>query len=218
MPSFRSRFTIFRLALRRAILLRRRWLAALLTGVAVAAGLQATSAPEAPSDVVVTAAHDLGSGTVLRAVDLVAVSFADGTAPAGASSVAEAVGRTLASPLRRGEAVTDVRLVGPGLLETHAEPDLVAVPVRIPDPEVVALLRVGDRISLLSTDPRGRGTETVAADVLVLALPRAPDAGAGLSSGAGLGGRLVVIGLSSELSEIVADAAVQGFLSVALTR
>ena len=43
--------------------------------------------------------------------------------------------------------------------------DQVAVPVRIPDAQAVGLLRVGDRINLLSTDPRGGGTEIVAASV-----------------------------------------------------
>jgi Flp pilus assembly protein CpaB len=216
MRTLLSRLTTARLAIRRTVLLRRRLLAAVLTGAAVLAGLQATAPAPLPSDRVLTAAHDLDAGTVLRADDLTRVAFADGTAPSGASSLAEAVGRTLAAPLRRGEPVTDVRLVGAGLLEGYV--GLVAVPVRIPDADVVALMKVGDRINLLSTDPRGGGTETVVSDVPILALPHPVDAAAGAVTTAGLAGRLVVIGTSPETSELVADAAVRGFLSVTLSR
>jgi Flp pilus assembly protein CpaB len=216
MRTLLSRLTTARLAIRRTVLLRRRLLAAVLTGAAVLAGLQATAPAPLPSDRVLTAAHDLDAGTVLRADDLTRVAFADGTAPSGASSLAEAVGRTLAAPLRRGEPVTDVRLVGAGLLRGYD--DLVAVPVRIPDADAVGLLQVGDRVNLLGTDPRGGGTETVAVDVPILALPRPDDSTSASVTTAGLSGRLIVIGASSALSESVADAAVRGFLSVTISR
>jgi Flp pilus assembly protein CpaB len=216
MRTFLSRLTTARLAIRRTVLLRRRLLAAVLTGVAVLAGLQATSPAPPPSDRVVTAAHDLDAGAVLTADDLTLVAFADGTAPSGVTSLAEAVGRTLAAPLRRGEPVTDVRLVGAGLLRGYG--DLVAVPVRIPDADAVGLLQVGDRINLLGTDPRGGGTETVAVDVPILALPRPAESTSASVTTAGLSGRLIVIGAPSELSESVADAAVRGFLSVTISR
>ena len=80
-----------------------------------------------------------------------------------------AVGRTLAAPLRRGEPVTDVRLVGPEL--TDGTPGLTAVPVRLPDAAMVALLEVGDLIDLIATDPQGSGATVVAAGVPVLAIP-----------------------------------------------
>ena len=127
----------------------------------------------------------------------------------------EAVGRTLAAPLRRGEPVTDVRLVGAGLLQGYD--DLVAVPVRVPDADAVALLKVGDRINLLATDPRGGGTDTVAVAVPILALPAASDSTSAAVATAGLSGRLMVIGTSSEMSETVADAAVSRFLSVTIS-
>ncbi|MGD9958129.1 SAF domain-containing protein [Nocardioides sp.] len=216
-----SRLSTFRLRLRRAVLRRRRLLAAVLVAVAVLCGLRATAAPAPPSDLVLTAAADLEAGTVLRPEDLTTTAFADGTAPDGASDVAAAVGRTLAAPLRRGEPVTDVRLVGPGLLATQrGASGLVALPVRIPDADAVALLRVGDRINLLSTDPRGGGTDTVAVSLTVLALPTADASGSfgAASAGGSTGGRLVVVGATPEMSELVADAAVKGYLSVTLTR
>src|SRR5690349_6837789 len=137
------------LPVRRAVLARRRLLAALLTAVAVAAGLHAATAPP-PAEVAVTvAARDLPSGAVLTDADLRTVGFAPGSVPSGA--VAEAGGRTLAAPLRAGEPVTDVRLVGPALTEGY--PGLAAVPVRLPDAGVAALLTVGDRIDLVAADP-----------------------------------------------------------------
>ena len=88
----------------------------------------------------------------LDARDLATVGFAAGTAPEALAD--DPVGRVLAAPLRAGEPVTDVRLVGPA---DRGPTRLVAVPVRLPDPGMVALLRVGDRIDLLATDPRGGG-------------------------------------------------------------
>ncbi|CUR57820.1 Conserved secreted hypothetical protein, putative SAF domain [metagenome] len=165
-----------------------------------------------------TAAADLAAGTVLGPDDLTTVHFASGTAPHGVPALGEAVGRTLAAPLREGEPVTDVRLVGPGLLDAEGI-DRVAVPVRVPDAQAVALLRVGDRLNLLSTDPRGGGTVVVARGVRVLALPAQPtpaQATAG-GDGVGLGGRLLVLSASSQLAEQMADAGVRGYLSINLT-
>ncbi len=218
MATLRDRLTTTRLALRRTLLLRRRLLAALLAGVAVFAGLRAVAPPAPPSVWVVTAARDLDGGAILAAGDLTRVAYADGTAPDGTTSLDDALGRTLAAPLRRGEAVTDVRLVSPGLLAGYdaGSADVVALPVRIPDPGVVALLRVGDRVDLLATDPSGGGTTTVATGVPVLALPQ-PDASAqGLGETGTLSGRLVVVGTTRTDAEIIENAAVQCFLSVAL--
>jgi len=219
MATLRDRLTTIRLALRRTLLLRRRLLAALLAGVAVFAGLRA-AAP--PSVWVVTAAHDLDGGAVLVEGDLTRVAYADGTAPDGATTLDDAVGRTLAAPLRRGEPVTDVRLVGPGLLtgyDTGADPtgDMVALPVRVPDAGVVALVRVGDLVDLLATDPSGGGTTTVATDVPVLALPQTDPSAQGLGEAGTLSGRLVVVGTTRRAAEIIENAAVQCFLSLSLS-
>ena len=75
----------------------------------------------------------------------------------------------LAAPLRQGEPVTDVRLVGPSLTEGYD--GLVAVPVRLPDAGAVSLLQVGDQIDLVATDPEAATARTLAADVPVVALP-----------------------------------------------
>jgi pilus assembly protein CpaB len=79
-------------------------------------------------------------------------------------------GTVLAGPVRAGEPVTDVRLVGAGL--TALLPDgQVAAPVRLADLAVAALVRAGDRVDVLATTPDSGTAEVVAASALVLAVP-----------------------------------------------
>lgn len=200
---------------RRAVLRRRRLLAALLTAVAVASGVHAVAAPPPARVRVLVAARDLPAGEPLTADDLAERLFAPGTVPAGVA--ATPVGRTLAAPLRRGEPVTDVRLVGPALADGY--PGLTAVPVRLPDAGTVSLLRVGDRIDLIGTDPQGAGASVVAASVPVLAIPRPDGTGVGAPGDGGtLTGRLVVVGARPEDVIAISDAAVRYFLSFAFAR
>src|SRR4051812_35957862 len=85
----------------------RRLLAALFA--ATAAALALTTIRHHPAGVrILVAARDLGSGTVLRRVDMVERSFPAGTVPSGA--VRHAEGRVLSAPMRRGEPLTDARL------------------------------------------------------------------------------------------------------------
>ena len=184
----RARFGRRLTAWRRAVLARRRPLAALLTAVAVLASLRTLSPAPEPTARVLVAAHDLASGAVLRAEDLTrgGVPGRDGPRRTGAPSRS---GRILAAPLRRGEPLTDVRLVGPSLVAGYD--GLVAVPVRLPDAGTVALLTVGDHVDLVAADPGGGGARVVAASVPVLALPRSSDGprvvGADRSAGRGRG-------------------------------
>lgn len=195
---------------RRRVLAHRRLIAFVCAAAAVLVGLQATRPPAPPSDVVLVAARDLPSGTVLRTTDLTEVKYAAGTAPT--SLEPEPLGRTLAAPLRRGEPVTDLRLVSPSLAEGY--PGLVAFPVRIPDAGAVALLRVGDRVEVLGTDPESGEADVVLTRSPVLALPRGDDA----TATEGLAGRLVVLGVPEGLVTEVGVAAVTQFLSVVLNR
>lgn len=175
---------------RRAILARRRLLAALLVGIAVLAGLRATAGPPPATTSVLVAARDLSSGTVLEPDDLAWREFAPGTAPAGAvATESDATGRPLAGAIRAGEPLTDLSMVGPGL----AADGQVVTPVRITDAESVGLLSVGDRIDLVATDLDDGTASRVATGVPVLAVPDADPA-----AGDGMPGRLVVVGLDPE--------------------
>jgi Flp pilus assembly protein CpaB len=161
---------------------------------------------------VLTAAHDLDSGVVLRPTDLKRTAFEPRSVPTGVVAGRIALGRTTAAPLRRGQPVTDVGLVAPSLLDGY--PGLVGVPVRIGDAGAVRLLRVGDRIDLLAVDPRGEASaEVVGRGLPVLAIPRTGPESPGLTTGA-----LVVVGVPGATARAVAQASVTAFLSVVLTR
>lgn len=207
-----SRLTLLRRRARRVVLARRRLLAGSAAAVAVAAGLQAAADPPVPKTFVVTAARDLGSGTVVGAGDLRRVAFDPASVPSGVLREAEVVGRTTAAPVRAGEPITDVRLVSGSLLDAY--PGMVAAPVRIGDPGAVALLEVGDVIDVLAADPRGSADAVlVADDAPVIALPRGSDTG--LAQG-GLVGALVVLAVPEETAQDVAAAGTRGFLSLVL--
>ena len=159
-----------RRTLRRTVLARRRPLAAACRGVAVLAGVHAARpAPRRDG-----AGPRGGPRPRLGHRPVSATTWSPAATPRTSprpGSRAGAVGRTLAAPVRAGEPVTDVRLVAPSLVAGY--PGRVALPVRMADADAVALLRVGDRVSLVAADPR-RGTASyVAVDVPVLALPAA---------------------------------------------
>jgi Flp pilus assembly protein CpaB len=209
-PPLADRRTRLHRAVRRTVLARRRPLAALCAAVAVLASVQAVR-PAAPRTVaVVVAAHDLDSGRVLTRDDVAVARLPTGEVPKGVDE--RAVGRTLAAPIRKGEPVTDVRLVSPALVEGY--PGRVAMPTRIADADAVRLLRVGDRVDLLAADPRSGRATYVAVDAPVLALPAPPDQDSG---SAGLTGRLVVLAVLPSDVVGIAAAAATNLLSVVLS-
>jgi pilus assembly protein CpaB len=190
--------------LRRRLLLHRRSLAAVSAGAAVLIGLQA-AAPAPPRHVEVwTASRVLPAGAVVQRTDLVRTSFAPDSVPDGAvHDPGEVVGRTLAAPVARGEPMTGLRTIGPGLLRGY--PGATAVPLRITDADTVDLLRVGDRVSIVATDPDGRQAPSeLLDDVPVVAVPAAARGGSTSSTP----GRLVVVAVpSSEATDVAARAA-----------
>ncbi|MDN5896718.1 MAG: SAF domain-containing protein [Nocardioides sp.] len=199
-------------AARRAVLRRRRLLAAACLGAAVLAGLRAVSPAPEPTVEVLVAAHDLDAGAVLGPSDLATEDWPAGAAPSRVARATEALGRTITGPVRSGEPVTDVRLVGESLLEGY--PDLEAVPIRIPDSQAAGLLRVGMRIDLLATDPRSGDTTRVGEDVPILALPHQGVPPQGNPTP----GRLLVVGTTPEMSENVASATVTHHLTALISR
>jgi Flp pilus assembly protein CpaB len=205
-----DRRTRWRRRFRRTVLARRRPLAAVCVALAVVAGLQAARPPGPPSVRVAVAARDLVSGTVLGRDDLVLRRIPRSAAPV--DSAPDAVGRTLAAPVRAGEPITDVRLVGPSVVAGY--PGRVALPVRIADADAVALLRPGDRVGLVAADPR-RGTAAyVAVDVPVLSIPQPGDHEPG---SAALTGRLVVVAALPSDVDHIAGAAATDLLSIVIS-
>lgn len=192
-------------AVRRAVLRRRRLLAALCVAGATLAALRTVAPPPPETVELMVAARDLPAGATIADDDLRATRVPAGAVPA--SVVDTPVGGTLAAPLRQGEPVTDVRLVGPHLVA--ATPGTTAVPVRFSDAGQAALLEVGHRVDVLATDPQERTTTTVSYGAIVLAVP--PSDGA---DGA-LAGRVVVLGVPDPDVEQVTASAVTAFVTYA---
>ena len=204
--------------LRRATTQYRTWLAAGLAAAAVAAGLSALGPTEEPGVAVLTATRDLAPGVPLTAGDLVTALVPAAVVPAGVLvEPAAALGRLLAGPVRRGETLTDARLLGPGLLGPGligpgmpaGAPDELAVPVRVAEPATAALVRAGDRVDVLSASPEGGVAASLVATALrVLAVP-------GLGDAPGEGA-LLVLAADRPTAARLAAAAVTGRLSVAV--
>lgn len=189
----------------------RRLLAAGLAAAAVALAMHAAEPAPPPTVPLVVAVRDLPGGTPLADGDLGVAEVPPDIVPAGAvADVHSAHGRMLAGPIRAGEPLTDVRLVGASLVEGWGD-GLVAVPVRIADPGVLAIVSPGDRIDVLAASLDG-ATEAglVAAQVPVIAVPPAPDGGM-LPDGA-----LLVVAVTAEQAATLAQVAVTGRMSVAL--
>ena len=113
-------------------------------------------------------------------------------------------GSTLAGPVRRGEVITDVRLLGARLAESAAGPDARVVPLHLADKAVLDLVRPGDVVDVLAAatadsggdaEPRVVATEAV---VSVSAKQKGPGNG---------GDRVVLVALPSQAANDVAGAA-----------
>lgn len=219
-PGLRTRSRHLARRVRRAVLARRRLLAAACVGVAVLAGLRATSPVAPPRVEVPVLTRDVPAGAVLVAGDVAMVGYSPEAVPDGV--VADPQGRMVAGPVARGEPITATRLLGPGLLGevdgtgrpagVRAGVGLTAMPVRFPDSAMAGLLRVGDLLDVLAVDPQGGEPREVSADARVLALPQPPASGTATD---GLPGQLVVLGVASGTVTQVADASVRLFLTFA---
>jgi Flp pilus assembly protein CpaB len=124
---------------------------------------------------VVVFAHDLAPGVELTTADLRIESRSKTTIPDGSQAdPATLVGSTLAGPARRGEVITDVRLLSPRLAEATAGPDARVVPLRLADAALLDLIRPGDVVDVLAADsatPGGAVDEqprVVATDAVVV--------------------------------------------------
>jgi pilus assembly protein CpaB len=206
--------------LRRAAAWHRRLLSAGLLAAAVAFGLQATSPAPPPGAEVLVASHDLSGGRVVEPADVAVRKVPAATVPDGAlRAEPDLDGRTLAAPVRAGEVITDVRLVGRSLLAAYGD-SLVAAPVRVADAGSVRLLRPGDVVDVLAADgsagsDRFAGSaRLVASAVQVLTVPAVPRDALGVDDPTG--GALVMIVTTDTNAARLAGAAVSARLSIVL--
>jgi Flp pilus assembly protein CpaB len=196
----------------------RRLLAAACAGLAVLAAVKAVTPPAPRTVAVWVAAHDLSGGSPLGAHDVRLADLPAQVVPAGAVASADRpVGRLLAAPMRQGEPLTDVRLLGQSLLSALPQQGLVAVPVRVADGSAAAaLVQPGDVVDVLAAADPDAGTgstrpATVASAVRVLAVPARVGT-------AGDGGGLVVVAVDPLQAAALARASASARLSLALRR
>jgi hypothetical protein len=145
-------------------------------GLVVLAGVATLrSNPDGDRVEVVVAARDLTPGIALTPDDVRIEKRLATTVPDGSqANLGAMVGATLASPTRRGEVLTDVRLLGSRLAESTAGPGARIVPLHLADSALIDLVRVGDVVDVLTapaTDaPTGTAavTKVVATDAVVV--------------------------------------------------
>ena len=110
--------------------------------------------PHSTSREVVVATRDLAPGITVTPDDVALSSRPAGTLPDGAVTTLDAaVGATLAGPSRRGEILTDARVLGSRLTGLSVGPNARTVPVHLADAAVLDLIRPGDVVDILGAPP-----------------------------------------------------------------
>jgi pilus assembly protein CpaB len=189
---------------RRLALLRR--VAAAVLAVAALVLALAPQPAASGSPVVVTTA-DLPAGSTLRAEHLAVRHWPAPLAPAGAvREIPIADGRVLVGAARAGEPLTDVRLAGAGLSPTGSGGG-TAVPVRLADAGVAAMLVPGNRVDVVTVGARTDEPVVLAAAATVLAV---------LPEDGGRSGRLVLVATAPGQAARVAAASLTEQVAVTL--
>jgi Flp pilus assembly protein CpaB len=174
--------------------------------VILAAVIALRSDPQGDRTEIVVAARDLSSGVELTADDVRLETRTAATVPDGAQAdVGAIIGTTLAGPARRGEVLTDVRVLGPRLAESVAGPDARIVPLPLSDSALLDLVRPGDVVDVLAASPESSGTDArpqlVATNAVVVLVSDKP-------KGAGSGSdRVVLVAVAAHTANDVAGAA-----------
>lgn len=175
-------------------------------GLVVLAGVAAfRSDPDGDRAEVVVAVRDLRPGAELTVEDVRLEKRLAAMIPDGSQADLEAVvGATLAGPARRGEVLTDVRVLSSRLAESTAGPQARMVPLHPADSALIDLVRPGDVVDIVAapsdsvTDPHSK-PRLVASDaivVLVSAKQKAPS-----------DDRVVLVALPAGAANAVAGAA-----------
>lgn len=180
----------------------RRTFAAFLAAVAVYASLQALAARDG-TVAVVTAVNPISGGQKIDAADVAVTALPGDAVPEGAiGDPAEVIGRIAIAALPRRAVLTPDDLVTGGRL---VSPGRVALPVSLGQSAAVELVKVGDTIDILGSDPAGESVAVVASGVRVVAMP-ATDSGGMLADTSGE--RVVLVEVSpAQAAEITASAA-----------
>jgi pilus assembly protein CpaB len=154
------------------------------------------------------AARDLPPGTTLRDGDLTVSRLPPSLRPKAAlTDPAEARGRVLAAATTEGEPLTAPRLLGhENTHMTSGDPSAAAVPFRLADPAVAALLTAGLRVDVVTVSPSSTA-EVLATNATVVTVHEADETSEG---------RLVVLALPREEATRVAAASLGQPVAVTL--
>jgi Flp pilus assembly protein CpaB len=173
--------------------------------VVLAAVAALRSDPDGDRTEIIVAAHDLAPGVELTEADVRVETRTATTVPDGSTSdVSVVIGATLAGPARRGEVITDVRLLGPRLAESAAGPNARIVPLHLADSALLDLIRTGDVVDVLATtsDTGDDSRPQVIATDAIVVLVSEKQKGAGSGSD-----RVVLVALPAHAANEVAGAA-----------
>lgn len=193
----------------------RRLAVALLLCFAAAITVHRLTPPPADTVPAFAAARDLPAGAALASTDLAEVQVPAAMVPAGSVQVdADAAGKQLAAPLRKGQLLTDAQLVGPGLL-AGTPPGSAAVPLRMADPSSIQLVSPGQLVNVVLTGGNGYDQQATS-ETLASAVPVLWTSGQGGKAGPWLGAGetdgLIVVAADASQAARLAGASTQGKL------
>jgi len=199
-----KQFSFDRLA--QAIRWHRTGLAVVASFIALLAGLSLFTPTHPGGDALVVAARNLPPGYVLASDDLEVIHVASDAIPDSSfADPGDLVGQALSVGLTRGSPITTLSLSADSLVDHNAGE--VLVPFRVHDPDVAILLRVGDRITIVTSSPEGT-LVTVAEHIRVAQLPSTV-AGGGLLSSGGSSGTLIVVAAQADIARQLAGVSDQ---------
>ncbi len=151
---------------------------------------------------VAVAVRDLSPGLALTADDVRLETRSAATLPDGASTDLSIVGASLAGPVRRGEVLTDARVLGPRLAGLNAGPGARMVPLHLADAAVLDLIRTGDVVDVVGAagaDENARARVVAANAVVVMVSAKSESIGAGNE-------RVVMVALPGPAAQALAAA------------
>jgi Flp pilus assembly protein CpaB len=179
--------------------------------VIIAALAAVRAHPDGNRGPAVVATHDLTPGVALTADDVRIESRLSDTLPDGSQSQPQSVlGATTAGPVRRGEVITDVRLLGARLAESAAGPRARIVPLHLSDDAVLDVVRSGDVVDIVGAASAAQDAQprVVATDGVVVLVSAKPKTGAG--------DRIALVALPPAAANAVAGASLVQTMTLTL--
>lgn len=196
----------------RWLLWHRRALAVVCAVAAVLCTLLASRPAPEPGVPVVVAARSLSGGAPVAAADLKVVSYPTRLAPAErCADPGELIGRVLTAPVTAGTPLSGLSVVAPRAGRDSG--DRALAPVRLSDPGMAALLRVGDAVDVLAIPIDQGSARVVARAARVAALPNSP-AGTGPFAAEDSRGALLLLEVEATVAPALAQSS--GKLTIVL--